>query len=111
MKLLFDENISYRVIKKLQNVFPLSIHVSDTTLKKPAKDRVIWEYAKTNDFTLVTFDEDFQDLLNVYGFPPKIILLRMGNSSTEFISDLLKRKQNDIFEFHKSGIFGLLEIF
>lgn len=111
MKLLFDENISYRIIRKLQNVFPLSIHVSDTTLKKPSKDREIWEYAKENDFTLVTFDEDFQDLLNVYGFPPKIILLRMGNSSTGFISELLTRKLNDISEFDKSDILGLLEIF
>jgi predicted nuclease of predicted toxin-antitoxin system len=103
--------MSYRILKKVSDLAPLSIHVNNTDLRKPARDREIWEYARKNNFLLVTFDEDFQDLMNVYGFLPKIILLRMGNSSTSFIANELNAKSVKILAFNDSAAFGLLEIF
>lgn len=111
MKFLFDENISYRIVKQISNAVPQSIHISQSGLNKPPTDREIWSYAKANKFLIVTFDEDFLDLANVNGFPPKVILLRTGNSSTRFISELLINKLPDILQFYQTEVYGLLEIF
>lgn len=43
-----------------------------------------------NDFCIVTFDADFSDFANIYGCPPKIIWLRTGNMTTNFIVSLLE---------------------
>lgn len=74
MKLLFDENISYRILKYLIDIFPESLHISRIGVSFPVSDRIIWEYAKKNDFVIVTFDENFEAFANLYGFPPKVII-------------------------------------
>lgn len=111
MKLLFDDNISYRIVKKISNAFPNSLHVSRTGLIIPAPDRVIWEYARQNNYLIVTFDEYFEDLSGLYGFPPKVIILRMGNATTQMISQTLQARKVEIEAFYSSDIYRLLEIF
>jgi len=80
MKLLFDQNLSYRLVAKVSEVFPNSAHVAALNLDR-ATDQEVWEYAKINNFIIVTKDSDFNDLYTYYGFPPHIIWLRLGNSS------------------------------
>ena len=70
MKLLFDQNISFRVAKKPQNHFSGCMHVSDCKLMD-TEDATIWEYAKTKDLAIVTFDSDFYDISIINGHPPK----------------------------------------
>jgi predicted nuclease of predicted toxin-antitoxin system len=111
MRLLFDENISYRIVKQLINIFPEILHVSRIGVSPPISDRTIWEYAKKNDFVIVSFDEDFESLANLYGFPPKVVILRLGNSSTKIIASVLTSKASDIENFYLSETYGLLEIF
>ena len=60
MKLLLDENISYRVVKEISSVFPESMHINK--YEKVWEDNQIFVFAKTNDFSIVTFDEDFYDI-------------------------------------------------
>jgi predicted nuclease of predicted toxin-antitoxin system len=110
MKLLFDENISYRIVKKLKFSFPGSNHVSHTSLQYASTDRSIWEYAKTRGYTIVTFDEDFKHLADRLSWPPKVILLKSGNCSTELIINLLQNNLTKILAFNKSEIYGLMEI-
>ena len=57
MKLLFDENLSYKLVRLLEDLFPNSIHVRDIDLKA-ADDPLVWEYAKDNDLILVSKDAD-----------------------------------------------------
>jgi predicted nuclease of predicted toxin-antitoxin system len=58
MKLLLDENLSRRLVPQLLDVFPETIHVADVDmLRTPDPD--IWQYAKENDFTIITKDDDF----------------------------------------------------
>ena len=65
MKLLFDQNISFRILKKLSDFFADSSHVKTEGLIN-ASDLEIWEYAKHNDFTIVSQDSDFnQSMVNV----------------------------------------------
>lgn len=111
MRLLFDENISYRIVKQLINIFPESLHVSRIGVSLPISDLIIWEYAKKNDFVIVSFDEDFESLANLYGFPPKVVILRLGNSSTKIIASVLTSKASDIENFYLSDTYGLLEVF
>jgi len=72
MKLLFDQNISFRIIEKISNLFPDSKQVRQINLEN-CKDLEIWEFAKKNDYVIVTFDSDFYDLGMLKGIPPKVI--------------------------------------
>lgn len=58
----------------------------------------------------MTNDEDYVDLINLKGFPPKVVLLRAGNQSRIFISNLLILRKNDIEMLRESTESGLLEI-
>jgi predicted nuclease of predicted toxin-antitoxin system len=77
MKLLFDQNLSFKLVKKLSSFFPNSCHVRNLSLQK-ASDTKIWHYAKKHQFTIVTKDSDFNDRVLAYGSPPKIIWIRTG---------------------------------
>ena len=112
MKLLLDANISWRLISFLKEHFCECIHVDDVPeLLFPAKDTKIWQYAKDNGYTIITRDNDFNDLIAIRGFPPKIIWLRTGNCSRKSTSETLFRSKLSILEFLKSDESGLLEIF
>ena len=98
MKLLFDQNLSFRIVSKLNKLFPEAKQVRSLGLEN-STDREIWEYAKHNDFTIVTFDADFYDMSNLYGHPPKIIWLRTGNRRTSDLAKLLLDRSGIIKEF------------
>ena len=80
MKLLLDENLSRRAIPFLQDVFPGSTQITLLGMEN-ANDLEIWGFAKENDFVIVTKDADFYEMSNVFGQPPKIIWLKIGNQS------------------------------
>ena len=82
MKLLFDQNISYKVAKRLKVSYPDCAQIRELGLENRS-DREIWEFSKNEGFTIVSFDSDFYDLVTLYGHPPKIIWLRTGNTRTE----------------------------
>jgi len=112
MKLLLDANISWRLVSILKEHFGECVHSDNIPeLEFPAKDTKIWQYAKDNGYTIITRDNDFNDLITIKGFPPKIIWLRTGNCSRKFTSDLLINSKPAIEELWKSKEYGLLEIF
>ena len=82
MKLLFDQNISFRTVVVLKELNPEARHVKDFNLQF-ASDRQIWNFAKENHYHIVTFDADFYDLVTLHGHPPKIVWLRLGNTSSQ----------------------------
>ena len=98
MKLLFDQNISFRLIKQISDVFPQAKQVKEVGLADHS-DSEIWKFARKNNFTIVTFDSDFYDLSVIKGIPPKIIWLRIGNTSTNNITKVLIENQDLIQEF------------
>ena len=104
MKLLFDQNISFRVLKKLDKIFSGSEQVKDLGLQD-FSDKQIWNYAKENNFSIVTFDSDFFGLANLFGHPPKIIWLRTGNRKTNEIAELLVSKSEIILDFLSNPIY------
>ncbi len=107
MKLLLDENLSRRLVPMLQSAYPNSSQVALLRLES-ATDREIWEYAKENDFIIVTRDSDFHELSTLYGVPPRIIWLKTGNQSKEStLRSLLEHKvqiDTALFQENKSCI-------
>lgn len=98
MKLLFDQNISHRIVNRLLTSFPEIKHVRDFNLQF-STDREIWQFAKQNEFSLITFDSDFNDLATLYGHPPKIIWLRFGNTVTQKLAERIEQKKDIICSF------------
>jgi predicted nuclease of predicted toxin-antitoxin system len=98
MRLLFDQNISFRIVNKLDDYFPDCKHVSDVGLKD-CEDQDIWIYAHEHDYVIVTFDSDFYDISLLNGFPPKIIWIRTGNLTTNEIVQLLTSNKDIINDF------------
>lgn len=107
MRLLFDQNVSFRVIKGIKDLFPLAKQVRELGLENYS-DRLIWDFAKKEDYTIVTFDSDFFDLNLILGTPPKIIWLRFGNATTEDIIQLFRQNFELIKEFIVNPDFGQL---
>jgi len=104
MKLLFDQNISYRIIKNLKSTIPECSHVKLEKLQN-AGDLEIWEYAKKHNFTIVSFDADFYDLATLKGAPPKVIWLRTGNTSTSTLEEIINSHLETILEFLTSDLY------
>lgn len=88
MKLLFDENISYRIVRKVEHLFPESEQVKRLGLLQK-KDRTVWEHALLYNYTIVTHDQDYFDLNLMRGTPPKVVWLRTGNITTNDLAELL----------------------
>lgn len=109
MKLLFDQNISPKIVKQISSLLPGSTQVRFVGLEN-ASDIEIFQHAKSNRFTIVTFDSDFVDLNTIYGVPPKVIWLRTGNITTPAISDLINRNILSIKEFIQNDSDEILEI-
>ena len=101
MSLLFDQNISFKIISKIKSNFPEAKQVRQLGIENHS-DLEIWKYAKENKFTIVTFDADFFDLANLKGHPPKIIWLRFGNTKTDFLANQLNTKNAIIKDFINS---------
>lgn len=97
-RLLLDQNISFKICKGIKDVFSQTKHVSDLKLEG-CSDIDIWNYSKSNNYCIVTFDSDFIDISVLNRFPPKIIWLRIGNSSTDSIVQKLKSNHLIIKDF------------
>ena len=109
MTLLFDQNISFRIIKRIEDIFPGSISILELNLDNP-HDYDIWKFAKINNYSIVTFDSDFIELSNLNGFPPKIIWLRVGNTSTKNLAEKIRKESRSITEILKNDESAFLEI-
>ncbi len=109
MKLLFDQNLSFKLCQALADLFPGSSQVRLLGLAE-ADDRTVWQHAKANDFILVTQDSDFAEMVALYGHPPKVIWLRCGNQPTKTIENRLRSHAQDIAAFEQDPSATCLEI-
>ncbi len=110
MKLLFDHNLSPRLVNRLADVYPDSQHIFLLGLEQ-AEDRVVWEYARQYEFVLVTRDSDFNELSVLRGFPPKVIWIRRGNCATHQIEEILRIHLEDIRAWIRDPRLGVLTLY
>lgn len=111
MNLLFDANISWRILKLIENDFSNCSHANEIKVKQPAKDIEIWEFARQKNLTILTHDDDFEKLLLLKGAPPKVIILKTFNKNTKQIAEILISKKDIIESFILNDELMILEIY
>lgn len=107
MPLLLDNNLSYRVVEEIADVFHASTHVKFHGMET-ASDEQIWEFAKYNGLTIVSKDSDFLQRSMVNGHPPKVVWLRIGNCSTQDVVTALISSSERIEAFLQDDTESLL---
>ena len=100
MKLLFDQNLSYKLARRLADLFPDSTHVREASLQE-ADDLVVWESAKQRGFMIVSKDSDFHQRSFVFGFPPKVIWVQLGNCTTTEVEQVIRKDFDAIKVFYE----------
>lgn len=69
---------------------------------------MIWEYAKLNELTIVTKDDDFRQRSFVHGAPPKVIWVQLANCRTDEVAATLRANAVNIDAFAPSEAAALL---
>ena len=109
MKLLFDENLSPRLVKELASDWPGSTHIELLGMRG-ANDAAIWAHARDGNFIIVSKDDDFRSLALVRGPPPKVIWLQIGNSPTAAVANLLRSNALLLEAFSLDPVDALLSL-
>ena len=107
MKLLFDENLSRKLVVRLAELYPDSAHVAEADLLE-SPDREIWEFAKGGNFVIVSTDSDFYALAATIGPPPKVVWLRRWTHPTRDAERVLRREAIRITQFAADPELGVL---
>lgn len=102
MKLLFDQNLSHKLARRLTDIFPDSTHVREVGLKE-ANDPVVWDYAKQESFMIVSKDADFHQRSFVFGFPPKVVWVQLGNCTTAEVEQMIRKNLVAIKDFYEDA--------
>ena len=107
MKLIFDENLSRRLVARIADLFPDSTHVAMEGLLR-APDSAVWEFAKARGLTIVTADADFYELATTVGPPPRVIWLRGCDYPTSVCEELIRRQAIRIGQFLEDAEMAVL---
>lgn len=107
MSLLFDQNLSRRLVTLLATEYPGSEHVEDAGLLG-ADDLTVWSYAAGRGLIVASKDSDFRHLAILRGPPPKVIWLRVGNGPTATVAALLCARVGDVRAFAADPTLSLL---
>jgi len=109
VKLLFDENLSPNLVIRLADIFPGSLHVREVGLQA-ADDQVVWEYAKNAALTIVSKDADMHQRSFLFGAPPKVVWVRLGNCSTTDVENLLRLHIGTLTIFNEDEFASFLSL-
>lgn len=107
MKLLLDQNLSHKLATALVDVFPHISHVRSHLLQA-SDDAIVWEFARANGYVIVPKDDDFHQRSFLYGHPPKVVWLRLGNCSTKQIESLMRWNATKLSAFAIDPIASVL---
>ncbi len=102
MKLLFDENLSSHLVDLLADCYPGSCHVRSVGLER-GDDSAVWDYAAAHGFMIVSKDADFHQRSLLFGPPPKVVWVHVGNCSTSTIENVLRRHVGDLANFEQDS--------
>jgi predicted nuclease of predicted toxin-antitoxin system len=102
LKLLFDQNLSPRLVRLLADIYPESSHIHQLGMDR-ASDSDIWRFAAENGYTIVSKDADFHQRSLVLGGPPTVVWLRLGNCSVVQTASLLRKAFEAVAHFHDDG--------
>jgi len=91
MRYLIDENLPDYL-----KVWASEKYLHVTKISKSVSDNEIWKYALENNLIILTKDSDFHERILYRSPPPKVILFKLGNTSTSFLEEFLFRYCKEI---------------
>lgn len=97
-EVLFDENLSHRLVQTLDDIAPASVHPRNIHLLG-ASDNEIWQYAQQQSLVIVSKDDDFRQRAMLFGPPPKVVWLVVGNAGTKDIAAFLRKSVGKVRDF------------
>ena len=62
---------------------------------------MVWESAKQQGFMIVSKDSDFHQRSFVFGFPPKVIWIQLGNCTTTEVEQVIRKDFDAIKAFYE----------
>jgi predicted nuclease of predicted toxin-antitoxin system len=99
LRLLFDQNLSPRLVHLLFDVYSACSHVQDLGMDR-SSDTEVWNYAAEHGYTIVSKDADFHQRSLLLGAPPKVVWIRQGNCSVADTATLLRERFIAVERFH-----------
>jgi predicted nuclease of predicted toxin-antitoxin system len=100
VRLLLDQNLSYKLVSRWQDLFPGSAHLREFGLTQ-ADDAEVWAFAAAGSYVVTTKDRDFEDEALFPGPPPKCIRLAVGNTSTNEIDEFVRDRVSEVLAFEQ----------
>lgn len=108
MRLLLDENVSWRLAAYLRPHCAAVLHVRDVGLDE-SPDTSIWRYAKQHGYDVLTKDEDFVRLVLAEGFPPRVVAVQNAQVPVRQLADFLLARLPQVEAFlGEQQEFGML---
>ena len=71
-------------------------------------DEEVWSHAAAEGFAVVTKDDDFRQRSFLYGPPPKVVWVRLGNCRTVDIESVLRDRRTHLEAFEADPEAALL---
>jgi predicted nuclease of predicted toxin-antitoxin system len=109
MSLLFDENLSPELARRIADLFPGSTSIEVLGMRS-ASDEMVWNHAIAHGLAVVTRDDDFVNRSALHGHPPKIIWIALGNCSTGQVESLLRWRVAEVRRFLAAETGSYLEL-
>ena len=109
VKLLFDQNLSHRLVDRLADLFPGSTQARLVGLDR-ATDEALWDHAVQGGYAMVSRDVDLAEMAALHGPPPLVIWLRGGNSATVEVETVLRRHHAGIVAAATGGDVACIEV-
>ena len=107
MKLLLDENLSAQILGDIADLYPESSHVGLLGLTR-TDDSIIWDRPRAGHFCIVSKDSDFHQRSLLFGAPPKVVFLKVGNCTTAKVISVLQSNHHVISNFQADQNASLL---
>ena len=109
MTLLFDENLSPRLVGRLADLYPSSAHVRDVGLAGRS-DAEVWALAARDGYVIVSKDGDFVQRALLFGPPPRVVWLQIGNGPAGAAERLLRDEAGTLRAFGADPASALLRL-
>lgn len=108
-RLLFDQNLSPRLVDQVVGRFPESLHVQRVGLST-ASDVEVLEFAVDQDLVIVTKDKDFADLVTTRGDGPRVLWVMLGNVTTDEIAEAILDAADSILQLLDDPVVQIVQL-
>ena len=102
MKFVVDVNLPPRLARWLISCGHEAVHLADSG-RLTDTDTEIWEQAKDQERIIVSKDCDFYDRVLIFGAPPQVFHIAVGNCSNDHLFELIQSQWSEIETALASG--------